>query len=296
MRVLWGLNGITVGLQVNAEDFNLLRHKSYLQHVKIQFIPHRNRLFLQNKDHLFNVAFWIDDILRITWNTLCGQNAVFWRSRKAVAKGDYLSRHACTSCPSVCPSVRVEQRNSHRTGFRELPYSGFLLKFVTYWFWLQLYKNVKLFTWRSKYTRDWLWFTLWATSHAGKPGSNRRSSSLVVINNCGQAVSRRSRTAEAQIRSSTSPCEMWWKKVVPGHVFSGDLGFPVLCIILPIFQSNAPSDIGKQWKEKQPLPNKNKVWSIVNLTVYEINKKYDVSHISIIIDCTYIAKKRSVCV
>jgi len=30
-------------MQVNAEDFNPLRHKSYLQHVKIQFIRHRKQ-------------------------------------------------------------------------------------------------------------------------------------------------------------------------------------------------------------------------------------------------------------
>jgi len=62
-------------------------------------------------------------------------------------------------------------------------------------------------------------------------------------------------------------------KAVLGHVFSSDLGFPVLCIILPMFQSNAPSDIGKHWKEKQPLPNKNQVWLIKNLIVYEINTR-----------------------
>lgn len=56
----------------------------------------------------------------------------FWRSCKAVAKRDYLPLHVCMSCPSVYPSVRVEQRNSDRTDFRELSYSEFLLKFVTH--------------------------------------------------------------------------------------------------------------------------------------------------------------------
>jgi len=42
-----------------------------------------------------------------------------------------LAMHVCLVLLSIRPSVRVEQRNSDRTGFRELSYSEFLLKFVT---------------------------------------------------------------------------------------------------------------------------------------------------------------------
>lgn len=129
---------------------------------------------------------------------------------QAVAKSNYLPRHACMSCPSVCPSVRVEQRNSHRTGFREIPYSGFLLKFVTCSD--SCYKCTKM----TGSLRDDLHthvigcydFLCEKRARRENPGNYHRTSSLVMINNCGKAVSCRSRTAEARIRSSTRPCEI----------------------------------------------------------------------------------------
>jgi len=137
--------------------YNMQKFSSYLT---------ENRLFLQDKDHLVNVVFWINDILRITWNALCGQNAVFWRSRKAVAKSDYLPRHACMSF--VCPSVRVKQRNSHRTGFRKLPYSGFLLKFVTYSD--SGYKCTKMWSSLHDYLSTHMWLVVMNFSVSNEPG------------------------------------------------------------------------------------------------------------------------------
>lgn len=135
--------------------------------------------------------------------------------------------HVCLVLLSVRPSCGTAQLTPH--GFSWTSIFEISIKIRdTFWFWLQLYKNVKLFTWRSKYTHvDWLlWFSLWATSQAGKPGSDHRSSSLVVINNCGQAVSRRSRTAETQIRSLTSPYEMWWTEWYWGTFSPATSAFP----------------------------------------------------------------------
>lgn len=50
-------------------------------------------------------------------------NMVIRRGRKTVAKGDYSPRH-------VSPSVRFEQRDSHRRDFRKVSYFGFILTSV----------------------------------------------------------------------------------------------------------------------------------------------------------------------
>ena len=48
---------------------------------------------------------------------MCVCACVPFRRVRKIAKGDYYLRHVCLS---ICPSVRIEQLDSHWTDFREL--------------------------------------------------------------------------------------------------------------------------------------------------------------------------------
>jgi hypothetical protein len=117
---------------------------------------------------------------------------------------------------------------------------------------------------------------------------------LKVNYRCGHAVRRRSLTAEARVRSRASPCKMWWKNVTEtGFLWRFRL-YPCLC-----HSVSASEQCSFGYREALetivPLPNNNQVRSIENLAVYEIRtRNNDVSQISIIIDCTSVAKICSV--